>query len=417
MIQAFHLDPAAPRYRNRFVRTEKFIEEEAAGTWLYPTWTTRKPGGWWSNKMPTFKSSAGVNVFARGKSLYALEDGSFPHRLDPESLETFGPDFFGASGVVYSAHPKVDGHNGEWIHFGTEHGRETQLHLSVLNDRDELLRHRRLPLEGGDYIHDFFVSENHIVVHVHPVSMSPFRLLSGLDSVAGSMRWEGDKRGTTVWVFDRHDFEKTPIRLEAEASWMWHSANAYERGGKIVADWIGYDYPDHFLDSDEGSLWRIMSGESWKRGQKPGTLRRFVIDVEKATLREEALADLPGSVEFPTVHPHCVAHRHRYIYAAAGFNEGRYVLPNTITRTDTESGDTRSFTFSDTESVLEPVIAAKPGGGEEDTWILTVVYDDASQRSRLAILDGADLGAGPVASLHLEHHSPISFHGCFAPAS
>lgn len=416
MIQAFTLDPSAPRYRNRFVRTEKYIEEEAAGSWLYPSWTTRKPGGWWANAMPTFKSAAGVNVFARSTGLYALEDGSYAHKLDPQSLDTEGPHFFGTADAVFSAHPKVDGRNGEWIHFGTEYGRATQLHLSVLDGRDRVLRHRKLPLVGGDYIHDFFVTENFIVLHVHPVALSPFRLLSGLHAFADSLRWEGDRRGTTVWVFDRHDFAKDPVQLEAEASWMWHSANAFEREGEIVADWIGYDYPDHFLDTEKGSLWQVMNGEGWKAAQQPGELRRWTIDRQSWTLREEKVGDLPGSAEFPVVHPKTVCHPHRFVYAASGFNEGDYVLPNAISRVDTETGDTRSFRFPDTYSVGEPVFAAKAGGGEEEGWLLTVAYDDTSQKSSLAVLEAGDLEGGPVASLQLEHHSPLSFHGCFAAA-
>jgi all-trans-8'-apo-beta-carotenal 15,15'-oxygenase len=416
MIQAFTLDGTAPRYRNRFVRTEKFVEEERAGRWLYPTWTTRRPGGFLANMNPQFKSSAGVNVVPRETGLYALEDGSFPHRMDPDTLETLGPDRFGADRAVFSAHAKVDGRDGEWIHFGTEFGRQTLLHLAVLDRHDKLLRHRKLPLVGGDYIHDFFVTENQIVCHVHPVSLRPLGLLCGLRSFVESLRWEGGRRGTTVLVFDRRDFSKEPIRLEAAACWMWHSANAFERDGEIVADFIAYDEPDHFLDTEGGALWTMMSGDgSWSAQRNPGQLRRYVIDPEAGSLSEEPLPRLAGAAEFPVVHPNYVCHPYRYVYTTTGFAEGSSVLPNGVARVDVDSGDVSEYRYPEGVSCHEAVMAPKANGTEAEGWLLSLTYDEKTEKSALAILDAQDVAAGPVATLHLEHHAPITFHGSFAP--
>jgi len=49
MVQAFRFDDGGVHYRNRFVRTAKFVEEEAAGTFLYPSWSTLAPGGLLAN--------------------------------------------------------------------------------------------------------------------------------------------------------------------------------------------------------------------------------------------------------------------------------------------------------------------------------------------------------------------------------
>ena len=58
MIQAFDFTDAGVRFRNRFVRTRKFVEEERAGGYLYPTWSTRAPGG-------VFATQATSPFFAR----------------------------------------------------------------------------------------------------------------------------------------------------------------------------------------------------------------------------------------------------------------------------------------------------------------------------------------------------------------
>ena len=38
--------------------------------------------------------------------------------------------------------------------------------------------------------------------------------------------------------------------LEVPAVWMWHTLNAYVAGDRILADFVGYDAPDHFLGPD-----------------------------------------------------------------------------------------------------------------------------------------------------------------------
>ena len=44
---------------------------------------------------------------------------------------------------------------------------------------------------------------------------------------------------------------------------------------------------------------------------------------------------------------------------------------------------------------------------EDDGWVLTMVYDTNTNRTYLAILDGRDVAAGPVAKVHLPHHIPF----------
>ena len=43
MIQAIEIGDGKVRYRNRFVRTDKYLAEQEAGRFLMPTWTTRAP--------------------------------------------------------------------------------------------------------------------------------------------------------------------------------------------------------------------------------------------------------------------------------------------------------------------------------------------------------------------------------------
>ena len=53
--------------------------------------------------------------------------------------------------------------------------------------------------------------------------------------------------------------------------------------------------------------------------------------------------------------------------------------------------------------------------GEDDGWLLSIVYDAASDSSDLVILDAQDFTAAPVARVHLPQRVPFGFHGNWVP--
>ncbi len=60
----------------------------------------------------------------------------------------------------------------------------------------------------------------------------------------------------------------------------------------------------------------------------------------------------------------------------------------------------------------EPVVVPKADGtAEDDAWILTVVYDPATDASELCILDAQDIAGAEVARIQLPQRVPFGFHG------
>ena len=65
----------------------------------------------------------------------------------------------------------------------------------------------------------------------------------------------------------------------------------------------------------------------------------------------------------------------------------------------------------------EPVfVRAADGRGEDEGWILSVVYDATRDASDLVILDATSFGGPPVATVHLPARVPFGFHGSWVPA-
>jgi all-trans-8'-apo-beta-carotenal 15,15'-oxygenase len=96
------------------------------------------------------------------------------------------------------------------------------------------------------------VSDRHIIVNLPPFNLKIVDYILGQTSILGSMSWKPEK-GNLILLFDR-DISAKSIQLETEASLMWHSLNAYENGREIIAEFVGYQNPDHFIGKDPGLL-------------------------------------------------------------------------------------------------------------------------------------------------------------------
>ena len=424
MVQAFRFAKGAVHYRNRFVRTHKWLDEEAADKYLYNTWTTRRPGGMLKNAFfqGKFKGQAGVTVRVLNGKLYAFDESSLPYRLDPETLETlngevdFGVHFENAR-TLFAAHNKVDGQTGEWVQFGLENGPKASIQLSIFDASGQLKRQRRYELSLGTYMHDFFVSENYIVFNLQPAVMNPLSFVLGMDSYVDSLRWK-HKQGSTFLVVHK-SLQGEPLCLGTEATWMWHSVNAFERGGEIFCYFCGYDEPDHFL-GDHAQTFAIMRPNADPADAgiaiSAGSIRLVRIDPKKGKIRQEILNhDLDRTYEFPVINEQFTSHPNSYCYLASGDRMGAF--HHAINRVHLESGKTETYDFGEGLYCGEPIFVPRPGHRyssslvQEPGWLMTLAFDRAADKSFLAILNAEALADGPVAKIHLVHHSPMSFHG------
>jgi len=279
MVQQFRFHDRGVHYRTRFVQTEKYRAESVAGKFIYPSWSTQAPGGFLKNFWITegIKSQAGITVYLVNGRLYTFDESSFPYEMDPVTLATIGETSLGIprEETIYSAHSKIDPRNGEWLHFGVRYGPSPQLHLSVFHASGRLNYHRVEALPRFVYLHDWFVSTNFLIISLHPVYIDFWPALMGLRSISDSLRWRPEK-GNLLLVIPRDPVGRV-VQMEAPACFMWHSINARDNGSEIVADFIGYDNPDHFVGTDP-VISAVMQGREGEHAY-PGLLRRYRIDL------------------------------------------------------------------------------------------------------------------------------------------
>ena len=83
-----------------------------------------------------------------------------------------------------------------------------------------------------------------------------------------------------------------------------------------------------------------------------------------------------------------------------------------IKKYDFKQGTSQTLVFGDGKMAAEPVFVPRDGAtNEDDGYLLTLVFDPASNKSDLVIVPAEDLSAGAIATIHLPRRVPFGFHG------
>jgi carotenoid cleavage dioxygenase len=331
---------------------------------------------------------ANTNVIGHAGRIYALVENGFPTELSRE-LDTLGVrDFGGKLTSAFTAHPKPCPKTGE-LHFFGYGFFPPYLVYHVLDAKGELVKSVDVPVPGPTMMHDFAITERHVVFMDLPVVFDLELALSGQGGMP--YRWS-DTYGARLGVMPRSGGAADLRWFEIEPCYVFHPWNAYESAdGRIVIDVARYP-----------ELWRGTSGRF-----ETATAHRFTLDPKSGNVKEERLDERP--IEFPRVDDRLSGAKHRYGYAVAalgGANEGfRGLL-----KYDLASGGAVEHDFGPGHATGEGVFVAA-GRGEDEGYVLSFVYDEAANASRLVILDAHDFAKPPVAEVPLPQRVPFGFHG------
>ncbi|WNG87963.1 carotenoid oxygenase family protein [Mycobacterium sp. ITM-2016-00317] len=398
MLSAFTIDSTGVRYRNRYVRTAHFRGRSGVSHM-----GTAAPGGWRANIGRIPPNLANTNVVEHAGHLYALWEGGPPHEIDRDTLDTLGVRRFGGRLRwlgTYSAHPSFCPSSGAMFNFGVELAPRPHLRI-YRTDRSGRLRHfRSTPLPYPAMVHDFAITERHVVFLVSPIIPDAMSVALGRASIGDTLRYRPE-RGSTFILVPR-DGGKVR-RIDHDPVLQFHLSNAFDDRGDVVVDAITY--------ADGRMLERIARFHTSSLADAPSTFTRFRITAA-GRVSAEPLSDSPS--EFPRHHPAHEGRPHRYAYVNTRVRLGAFY--DSVTKLDLV--DRRELTYTAGEpgnSFCEPVFTPRPGGvAEDDGWLLTVEYQAARQTSRLVILDAADPTRGPLATAELTGHVPQGFHGNFS---
>ena len=399
LVQAWALADGRVSHRARFVQTTKFRAEQEAGRFLLPAFGTAIPAERPVHG-PDSVNAANTSVLLQGDSLYALWEGGSAHELDPATLATRGVKTWRPElrGMPFSAHPKVEADGTVW-NFGTANGK---LVVYQIGADGQLRRHAVLDVQAPAMLHDFAVSQRHLVFLLAPVTMDWTAVRAG-QSMIDAMRWN-DAGPTRVLIVDKADFTKQRI-FEMPACHVFHFGNAWDDGRLLRVDYVqGLPLPEF-----NAAAQQMMRGERPTRdGSTPRVLE---IDLQTGRLNLMVRSE---AVEFPVVDPRVVAQRHRFVWYPTAVDTGARWGFNGLMRLDIESGARERFSFGNDVVIEEHVLVPKPGGTREgEGWLVGMGYDVQRRRSFLSVFDALHLADGPLVRAWLPYAVPYGFHGKF----
>jgi carotenoid cleavage dioxygenase len=377
-------DGRAEWYRNRYVQTPFIANPEL--DILDPSVIVDRAA-----------SKANTHVVGHAGRILALEEGHHPYVLDGE-LGTVGPfDFGGALRGPFTAHPKICPVTGELVAFGYS-AFEPYLRYVRIGADGQLLADEDITVGGPTMMHDFNVTRNHVIFMDLPAVFDLDLALQGEMPI----RWS-DTYPARLGVMPRTGTDADVVWYDIDPCYVFHAMNAYEVGDRIVIDVarLSHIWRDGMTDHPFPHLWR------------------WTIDTASGSVHEEQVDDHPG--EFPRVADAVVGLEHRYGYETVIPEAVSYDDPSrsagAIAKYDRHTGARTEIAVGQGRHPGEAVFV--PAGGataEDDGYLMTFVYDAATDASELVMWDASTMDDTPVASVALPR-IPFGFHGSWVPAS
>ena len=398
MLHMFHIRDGRVRYRNRWARTVKWTLERREGRSLYNPFNPLENDPVTQGVQED--GLANTNVVWHGGKLLALEEGHAPFEIDPDTLESIGSWRFDdrLQGPM-TAHPKFDPKTGEMLFFGyMAAGIFTpDMRYQSVDATGELTRSERFDAPFASMVHDFIVTEEHVVFPIFPVTASLERAMRGEPPFA----WEPDK-GTHIGVMRRDGSVESMRWYETDPCYVFHPMNAYSDGSRIVA---------HVMQFEEVPLFPNVDGSPTAPGK--ARLAEWTIDLADNAngVRRRYLDDVGG--EFPRTDERFACGRYQHGYYAGSIDDAREVADfNAIVHHDFSRGGRRQYVLPEGDVTGEPVFVPRSGeAAEGDGYLLSVVYRAGENRSDLMVLDAGNVAGGPIACAELPHRVPYGFHG------
>jgi carotenoid cleavage dioxygenase-like enzyme len=399
-------------YRNKFIRTDGFVAEQAARA---PLWaglaeapSASKRPGWGARGGLKDSSSTDVVVHA-GVALSSFYQCGELYRLDPLTLTTLGKSTWGgrfprAWGV--SAHPKSDEHTGELLFFnyGTA---APYLHYGVVDADNRLVHYVDVPLPGPRLPHDMAYTEHYAILNDCPLFWTPELLAQGVH--AARFHPELPLR---IGVIPRRGTTEQIRWFEADPTFVLHWVNAYEDGDEIVLDGFFQDDPEP-ADRGEGSYYQRMF-RFLALDRMQSRLHRWRLNLVTGEVREERLRD--RITEFGMINASVGGRRHRYAYAATG--EPGWFLFNGLVKHDLDTGADEHYAFGPGVFGSETAMAPRVGAtAEDDGYLITLTTDVNEDRSECLVFAAPRVSEGPIARIRLPERISSGTHATWAPGS
>jgi carotenoid cleavage dioxygenase-like enzyme len=411
-VTAFHFTDTGVDFRHRYVRTDRFKAERAAGRSLFGVYRNRftdQPG-----VEHLSGGTANTNVILFRDKLLALKEDSLPVALDPYTLETEGSFDFGGqvTSQTFTAHPKTDPEDGTMHAFGYEARGPASRDMVYyeFSAEGKMLNEVwfEAPVAAG--VHDFAVSKHYVMFPLWPLTVDLDRLKRGglhFEFQPGEDLWYG--------ILPRGGKASDVRWMRSPPGFQGHVVNAFDDNDHMIVDmpnangnWLpffpaadGFTTPPHEL---RAPLCRFAFDVKGKSGQVE--IVKMAEVTEEMGRSDDRFAGLPYENAF------ILSFDASLPYDISRAGPPSIGLFNVLIHRNVSTGAEKRYWPGEVSSFQEPTFVPRGVGAPEgDGYILVIVNRLDSKTSDLVILDTADIGKGPVATIHIPIRMRMGIHG------
>lgn len=416
LVSAFRFDQGRVSLRRRYVQTDRLQAQRREGRSLngvYRNVYTNDPLAAKNN------TTANTTVLHHAGVLLAMKEDALPYALDPDTLETLGVWDFGGqiTSATFTAHPKVDPSNGDLLCFAYEARGDGTPDIAYyeIDANGRLKKEIWFKAPYAAMIHDFAVTEHHVVFPIIPMTVDVERMKQG----GQHFQWQPDLPQLFGVLPRKGSAEDVRWFKGPKDGFQGHTLNSYEDDGKLHVDMpvttgnVFYFFPqaDGFLPSPETLRSRMM---------------RWTFDLNSPQDEVEPVA----LTEFPCEFPRCderftgQRYRHGFVLAFdptlpfdASLGERPFQFFNQLAHIDVVAGTSDAWYPGDAQCFQEPIFVPRSEDAPEgDGYVIALLNHLHGDDTELVVLDSLRMSDGPVARIKVPFRMRMSLHGNWTPA-
>lgn len=407
MVSRLHFDANGIHFRNRYIRSTKFVNEREAGRALFRAFGTSFPNDRLNRVNNGLESPVNISVYPFDGRLLALGEQGLPWEIDSETLETLRQ--FTCNGRLndvspMAAHPKFDARTGEMFNFGIAYSSQNPK-LYFYGFEQERLRYRKaLPLPYSCTVHDFALSQHYAIFYLSPYLLDVDSFLHKGKTVMDALHWEPE-RGSQLVVLNRSDGELV-ASIPAGQRYCLHLIHSFEEENRLIVDVLEFDRPIYSQYQPVPDLFTDVAR---------GGPVRFVINLRTRELSHRLALDYRFAPDFPAVDPRRWMQPYDEFWmlgiSAAGQYGRKFFDQLGHARWDQEH--VKDIYRSPAQRYLggEPVFI-----GETESSAGVVIcqeFDAENGRSYFLLFDAHEVSRGPVARIAVNRTLYLGFHAVF----